>query len=334
MVPIRVFTPEDPEGKVPFVLILHYLGAQDLRVERSLAMELARKGIGAIVITLPYHLERTRPGERSGENALAPDTSKLIATMTQSVLDVRRAIDLLSERPEFAPNRIGIAGTSLGALVSSIVFAVDDRVGYSAFILGGVDFAKIIWSSTLVSGARDVLRRKGYTETKLRTELAQVEPLNFLPGKRGRPSFVIGGKFDTVIPTETTNALLKALDSPKFLSIDTGHYGGIFVQKRLLQEVSDFFGKEMLGGNYIPPKRLSAPTIRVGALYSGKNGIDIGVGIDLFRSNARADFILSALFTPRGPVGFGGMRIGTGFYLGVTVGTKRVSPGLIWSTVL
>ncbi len=333
-VPIRVFVPEEQDSKVPFVVILHYLGAQDLKVERSLALELVRKGIGAVLIELPYHMDRTPPDARSGELALAPDTAKLIAMMTQSVLDVRRTIDLVSERPEFDSKRVGLAGISLGALVSSLVFAIDERVGYSAFLLGGVDFAHIIWTSSLVSSARENLRRRGYSEGRLRSELAEVEPLGFLPGKLGRSSFVIGGKFDTVVPTRTTQSLINALDHPKTLSIDTGHYGGIFVQKRLLQEVSTYFEKEMHSGTYSPPKRLLAPTIRVGALYTGRNGFDLGVGIDLFKSNARADFILTGMFTPRGPVAFGGGRLGSGFYLGVSVGTRRVSPALMWSTVL
>ncbi len=334
VVPVRVFIPEDRDGKVPFVVILHYLGAQDLKVERSLALDLVRRGIGAVILALPYHLDRTPPGSRSGELALAPDTAKLLDMMTQSTLDVRRTIDLAAERPEFDPKRIGLAGISLGALVSSFVFAIEPRVGYSAFLLGGADFAHIIWNSSLVASARETLRRRGYSEAKLRTELAAVEPLRYLPGAPGRSSFVIGGKFDTVVPPQSTQALIGALDHPKTLSIDTGHYGGIFVQKRLLQEVSSYFELEMSGRKYSPPRSLGAPTIRIGALYSGKNGIDLGVGLDLFKSNSRADLILSAMFTPRGPVAFGGFRVGSGFYIGVTAGTKRVHPGILWSTVL
>src|SRR2546421_4985166 len=190
VVPLRIILPIAHDKPVPVVIVLHYWGASDLRVERELAGELNDRGIGAVLITLPYHLSRTPPGTRSGQLAIQPEVPRLIETMTQAVLDVRRTIDFLDTRPEIDHNRIGIAGTSLGSLISILAFAVDPRISSAAFVLGGVDLAHIIWHSSRVVELRDALRRRGYTEMRLRNEIASIEPTRFLTGKKLGTAFV------------------------------------------------------------------------------------------------------------------------------------------------
>ena len=135
-VPLRILVPDPAKGLVPVVLITHYWGATDLRAERALALDLNNRGIAAAILTLPYHLARTPPGHRSGDLAIQPDPQSLRETMLQSVWDARRALDFLNSRPEFVHDRFGLVGTSLGALVSSLTYALDPRIKYATFVLG------------------------------------------------------------------------------------------------------------------------------------------------------------------------------------------------------
>ncbi|MFX9638786.1 hypothetical protein ABTO85_20010, partial [Acinetobacter baumannii] len=79
-------------GPVPVVVLLHYWGAPDTKVEDEIAQLLARRGIAAVAMPLPYHLGRSPMGRRSGELAIVPDPRSLNQTMTQAVLDVQRTI--------------------------------------------------------------------------------------------------------------------------------------------------------------------------------------------------------------------------------------------------
>ncbi|HZH99423.1 MAG TPA: hypothetical protein VEX38_10670, partial [Fimbriimonadaceae bacterium] len=72
-VPLVILVPENAQTPLPVVVVLHYWGAGDLRVERGLAYELNRRGIAAVIPTLPYHLGRTPSGFRSGELSIQPD---------------------------------------------------------------------------------------------------------------------------------------------------------------------------------------------------------------------------------------------------------------------
>jgi dienelactone hydrolase len=333
-VPLRIYLPVQRSGPIPVVLLLHYLGATDLKVERSVTAELVKRGVASVIVALPYHLGRTPPGFFSGELAIQPDPEKLVTTMTQSVLDVRRAVDWIYSRPEFDQARVGIGGTSLGAIVATLAYALEERFARATFMLAGVDLAHIMWHSSRVVSQRDELRSKGFTESRLREALKEIEPLTYLSNRRKDVVFVVGARHDTVIPPVDTEKLIHALGEPKVLWLDTGHYGGAFVQRKLLRTVATFFGDEFSGKSFDPPKALHAPTIRVGLDINPVTGGQVGVGLDLWRSNANADAFASLMLTPKGAQVFIGRRIDRGFAAGITLLSRGVTVGAFWSAVL
>lgn len=297
-------------------------------------MELCRRGVAAVLLTLPYHLERSPKGTLSGQLAIVPDPNQLVATMNQSVLDVRRSVDWIQSRPELDPSSIGIYGTSLGSLVAELASAVEPRFSHAAFVLGGADFAHILWNSSRVVRERDALRRKGFTEDRLRERLRAIEPLEFLPKGRMKSAFVVSARFDTVIPPEDARKLIAALDKPKVLWLDTGHYGGFLIQKQVQKAVAEYFSKSFGGEEYTPPKRVTAPIIRLGVQANPETGLQVVAGVDIWRANAQADAFATLLATARGPQLFVGTKSERGLALGATALTGRVTLGLFWSTVL
>lgn len=332
-VPLRVFMPANRTGRVPAVVVLHYWGATDLRVERTLAQELNRVGVAAAVMTLPYHLSRAPAGTRSGQMAIQPDPDKLRGLMVQAVMDTRRTIDYLATRPEIDLGHLGIFGTSLGALVASGSYGVDPRYTDASFLLGGVDLAGILWSSSRVVSQREALRKRGFTEDRLREALADIEPSTLLKRRTEGTTFVVGAKFDTVIPRAKTEQLIADVPDPKVLWIDTGHYGGIFVQRRLMRLVAKFFSEEFVGRTFQAPDRLYAPTVRIGLRY-GTTGVDVTAGVDVWHFDSRGRSFANAMVTPRGVNLFIGQNVSSGLSVGGFVSTRGAGVGLFWSTVL
>lgn len=330
-VPIRLFLPTEGE-RFPVVLVLHYLGAGDLRVERMLAEELAKRGIASAALALPYHLERTPPGRASGELAILPDIPALRANLLQSISDVRRAVDFLQQRPEFEGQPVGLAGVSLGALVSSLAYGVDERLERAAFVLGGADLAQVLWRSSRVVSQRNVLRNQGFTEEKLREALADLEPLAYL-SPRGK-TLVVQARHDTVIPAASSELLIRALGNPSVIRLDAGHYGGVFVQRRILREVAAFLESTFTDKEYTAPSRIVAPTVRIGVMLTPGSGLDLGVGIDVFRLDPQGRSYGSIFATPRGLQGVIGTKLDRNLGIGVTIGSRGFQPGLFWSTIL
>lgn len=331
---LRVFLPTDRFGPVPVVVLLHYWGATDTSLERSAARRLAESGIGSVIVPLPYHLDRTPAGASSGQMAVEPDPAKLIETMVQSVWDVRRAVDWIETRPEFRHDQIGVSGTSLGALVTALVFAVEPRFAASSFTLGGVDVAHIIWHSSRVVEQRDELRRKGFTEDRLREALSPIEPMRYLSATDMRPSFAIAAKYDTVIPPADAEKLVNSLGNVKTTWLDTGHYGGALVQAKLVTTVTRFFAQTFRGVDFNAPDSLYAPTIRWGIGLNDETGLQVMAGVDVWRLKANGETFASVLITPRGAQGFLGQTVSKNFALGIAVTRKRTTVGMLWSIVL
>ena len=319
---------------VPVAILLHYWGATDNTLEEAEAKLLNDKGIAAVVIPLPYHLGRTPEGYKSGQLAIQSDISQFSETMTQSVLDVRRVIDWVETKKEFNRDAIAIGGTSLGSLVSILTFAVDDRIKAASFMLGGVDLAQILWRSSAVVQQRDSLRRKGYTEERVREEIAGVEPARYLRENDLRPTFVIGAKHDTVIPPESTEKLIALLNNPQVLWLDTGHYGGFVVQNRILRTIASFFETTLSGKEFEAPKTFYSPTIRLGFNYNPDSNFQVAVGLDIWHTGANDEGFASVLATPRGVQGFVGYRLSRELAVGASLTRKRTTWGVFWSIVL
>lgn len=331
---LSVFLPTDRFGPVPVVILLHYWGASDDRLERQIAVRLAESGVASVLVPLPYHLSRTPSGKVSGEMAVVPDLGRLRATTTQAVLDVRRAIDWIETREEFRHDQIGLGGTSLGALVGALAFAVEPRIAASLYLLGGADMAHILWHSSRVVSQREELRKQGLTENRVREGLAEIEPLNYLRPDDRRPSFVIAAKFDTVVPPADAEKLIAALGNCQSLWLDTGHYGGALVQARLVRTVASYFSSTFRGAAFRAPTSLFAPTLRWGATLTGEEGLQVGAGIDVWRLKSDGETFATILLTPSGGQAFVGQTLSKNLALGFVVLPKRTTFGAFWSVVL
>lgn len=332
-VPIIYSLPKNRIGTIPLVVILHYYGASDRKLEDALVEALNLRGIATIQTALPYHLSRTPEGTISGELAILPDPDALKSTMIQAISDIRRIVDWTETRDEIDHSKIGITGMSLGAVVSSLAYGVDARFQAQALLLGGADLAHIIWHSSRVVSQRNTLRSMGYTEDSLRTALAPIEPLNYLSPGDQRPSYIVRARYDTVIPAESTKRLKDRLPHAKELVLETGHYGGALVERRLMRSVASFFEQSFSGREFVAPQTFYSPTIRAGILLDPESGIQLGLGIDFWRSDLNGRYFASAYLTPNGPRGFLGAKLNRDVSIGVMVMPKKTTWGLMWSTV-
>ncbi|MBS1704442.1 MAG: hypothetical protein JST40_01100 [Armatimonadetes bacterium] len=332
---IRALLPAERVGPFPTVILLHYWGASDWELEERMSAQLNRRGIATVLVPLPYHLSRTPQGFTSGQLAVQPDPKALRETILQSVSDVRRTMDWIYTRSEFIHEKVGLAGTSLGAIVSTLAFSVEPRIKSGCFILGGVDLAHLLWHSSRVVSQRDILRRNGYTESRLREELADVEPANYLPQAHGKPAMVVRANFDSVVPAQSSEALIQGLDHPTVITLRTGHYGGVLAENQIIANVGAFFQSQFFGeGKNFLAKALKAPTIRLGAMVDGINQLQVAAGIDLWQSKNDSRFFVSAFVTPRGPKLAIGMRISQNLSIGPVLTRKGLTGGLFWNVVL
>jgi dienelactone hydrolase len=97
------------------------------------ARRLAQKGIACLVIDQPLQGQRS-PGVVSHQQGMAYDAAVLAmlamgeSYLGNAVMDQQWAWNYLLTRPEIDTNRVGAIGFSMGATLSSVLAAVDDRI--------------------------------------------------------------------------------------------------------------------------------------------------------------------------------------------------------------
>ena len=103
------------DSQRPAIIVLHVLDG-DMRLTDVACSVLARRGVPAIMPTLPYYGERAKA---EGWKALLRDPKLFVDMAYQSVEDNRRTLDLLASRPEIDARRIDITGVSLGGILGA-----------------------------------------------------------------------------------------------------------------------------------------------------------------------------------------------------------------------
>lgn len=142
------------------------------------AMALARAGVVSVLIDYPW--ERPAPWwqEQPGLNEPEPRTARYI----QTVVDLRRAIDLLLARSDVDPKRLAYVGHSYGAQWGALLAALDKRIK-TAVLMAGVPSAASLWIESIAMAGL-VAFRKSLPEGQLEKFVAvysQLDAIKFVP---------------------------------------------------------------------------------------------------------------------------------------------------------
>jgi len=172
VVPGDLQVPAAP-GRKPAVLLLHGLGGNRKQLA-LLANMLNAKGYVTLCIDAAGHGERPKFGSGDLNTISLEDWRNLGA---QTVVDLRRAVDLLAQHPDVDPNRIGYLGASMGGILGARFYSDDPRVKAAVFLYAGADWGKLMTTSQI--GAAKAMRDRGITESTRSTAS---------PVRRGGPS--------------------------------------------------------------------------------------------------------------------------------------------------
>ncbi len=219
-VPALLFLPlEGPTQSL--VLFLHGLG--DSKDDASLlANTLCPNGIALLAIDARQHGDRKQAEAR----LIAPDLNRFRQTVIGTIVDNRRALDYVASRTDFNFDRIVLVGVSMGGIFGSILSAVEPRIDAAALLVAGGRW-DILFRSSYHPEAGN-LRPDGVLPTTIRSQLAAVEPVNFVGHIAPRSVFFANGKLDRIITPRSAQALHDAASQPKEIHwYQVGHVGAI-----------------------------------------------------------------------------------------------------------
>lgn len=253
--------PGDPRR--PGVICLHILGG-NFELVRLLCAVFADRGIPAVMFKLPYYGERAERGVR---RMLEKDAGLFAEALHQSIADIRRTTDFLASRPEINPERIGISGISLGAIVGATACGKVPRLWRAGLILGGGDLHTIIHHARETRGLSAFIKAQPPAEQqRIEGLIAKMDPLLQRErlqalGRQGRVLMVNAAE-DEVVPRRCTEQLAEAAGiSDKVVWLDgLAHYTAMAALPSILQQLGDFFAQDLPKG-ITPPAATSLKSL-------------------------------------------------------------------------
>ncbi|MCM8759672.1 MAG: hypothetical protein NC906_07895 [Candidatus Omnitrophica bacterium] len=200
------------------VIVIH--GISMVSTTKYFCWRLATKGFSSFMLIMPYapvRIPKKRPISKIPQNI---DWSEVFKRgLIQSVIDVRKTIDFLEKENQ----KIGILGISLGATISALVQAIDDRITSGIYIVGGADLANMLWDS------RDFIARiykkklfGSITREQLALQWKDIDPLTY--AKPQKNVMMINAKFDTSVRPIYTIKLWESLGKPEIHWLRCAHF--------------------------------------------------------------------------------------------------------------
>ncbi|MPY88435.1 MAG: abhydrolase domain-containing 18 [Luteitalea sp.] len=205
------------------VLVLPHWNADETGYV-GLCQILARFGVSALRLTLPYH-ERRMPSElHRADYIVSANVGRTLMVNRQAVVDARRAIWWLANRGYDA---VGILGTSLGSCLSMLTACHEPLVRAAALNHVSPFFADVVWEGLSTVHVRAGLDGHIHLPT-LRRLWLPISPQPFVDRIRDTRTLLVYARYDLTFPLHLSRELVhefRARAIPhQVVALPCGHY--------------------------------------------------------------------------------------------------------------
>jgi len=190
----------------------------------GLSKILARFGVSALRLSLPYHDSRMPPELTRADYIVSSNIARTVQVCRQAVLDTRRAIDWLSSQ---GFERIGILGTSLGSCLAMLTSAHERRIRAQALNHVSPWFADVVWRGLSTRHVRQGL--DGHIDLeRLRALWRPISPYCYLDRVRDTKTLLVYARYDLTFPVDLSEQLVAEFARRKIAhevtALPCGHY--------------------------------------------------------------------------------------------------------------
>lgn len=192
----------------------------------NICRTLARFGVTAVRLSLPYHDERKPPGAERADYMVCPNIGLTLEASRQAVLDARRLVPWLREQ---GYRRLGILGTSLGSAIAFITLAHEPALRAGVFLHVSTYFADVVRTGMTTVHVWESLRAH-VTPEELRHYWSPISPFPYVRriAGAGKQCLVVSGRYDRAFLPEFSAQLWVEFDRWQIpcerLLLPCGHY--------------------------------------------------------------------------------------------------------------
>jgi hypothetical protein len=190
----------------------------------GLCQLLARFGMSALRLSLPYHDARMPAELHRADYIVSSNVGRTLQVCRQAVLDARRAIAWLADR---GFTQIGILGTSLGSCLASLTAAHEPLIKAAALNHISPYFADVVWEGLSTTHVRQGL--EGHISLDdLRQLWLPIGPQPYLDRLRRTKTLLVYARYDLTFPVALSRRLVndfRRMGLPHEVAVlPCGHY--------------------------------------------------------------------------------------------------------------
>lgn len=176
----------------------------DVEGHIGLSRLLARFGISALRMSLPYHDVRMPPELSRADYIVSSNIARTVQICRQAVLDARRAIAWLADQ---GFESIGIVGTSLGSCLAMLTSAHEPLIRAQALNHVSPWFADVVWRGLSTRHVRESLDDHLDLD-RLRTLWRPISPWSYLDCVKDRRTLLVYARYDLTFPVDLSRTLV------------------------------------------------------------------------------------------------------------------------------
>jgi hypothetical protein len=170
----------------------------------GLSRVLARFGVSALRLSLPYHDARMPPELTRADYIVSSNIVRTVQVCRQAVLDARRAVAWLAA---LGFERIGIIGTSLGSCLSMLTSAHEPLIRAQALNHVSPWFADVVWRGLSTQHVRHGL--EGHIDLeRLRRLWRPISPWSYLDRVKTTNTLLVYAAYDLTFPVDLSRVLI------------------------------------------------------------------------------------------------------------------------------
>ena len=190
----------------------------------GLSRLLARFGVSALRMSLPYHDARMPAELTRADYIVSSNVARTVQVCRQAVLDARRAIAWLALQ---GYERIGILGTSLGSCLAMLTTAHEPRVRAQALNHVSPWFADVVWRGLSTRHVREGFN--GHIDLeRLRNLWRPISPFSYLDRVDHAQTLLVYARYDLTFPVDLSRMLVEEFRKRKIphevAVLPCGHY--------------------------------------------------------------------------------------------------------------
>ena len=190
----------------------------------GLSRLLARFGVSALRMSLPYHDARMPAKLTRADYIVSANIARTIQACRQAVLDARRAVAWLEQA---GYERIGILGSSLGSCLAMLTTAHEPLIRAAALNHVSPWFADVVWRGLSTRHVHEGLN--GHVDlAQLRDLWRPISPFSYMDRVGHDRTLLVYARYDLTFPVDLSRMLVdgfRARELPhEVVVLPCGHY--------------------------------------------------------------------------------------------------------------